>query len=134
MIAMDLMHIADLGISQALVGNVMYEWFSLLGGGQTRARSTLGEMMTMIAIASKHLGFDKPINDLTFTMFKQEGKTPRMRTKAAETRIWLPYSICFFRASIIPTQITSDADIDASSAWPRCTKSLTNGTPTVHSA
>ncbi len=58
---------ADLGISQALVGNGMYEWFSLLGGVQARAASTC----------------DAPINDLTLSMFKQERNTPKMRTKAA---------------------------------------------------
>ncbi len=46
---------ADLGISQALAGNGMYEWLSLLGGAQARAASTC----------------DAPINDLTLSMFKQ---------------------------------------------------------------
>ena len=85
-IALDLMHVADLGISQALVGNCLYEWFLSLGGLLSKPLSTLGDMLVIIGVASKHLGFDRPINELTLTMFKQSGKTPKMRTKAAETR------------------------------------------------
>ena len=85
-IDLDLMRVADLGISQALVGNCIFELFKELGGVQAHPDKTLGELLTLISIASKHLGFDRPINGLTLLMFKQPGKTPRMRTKAAETR------------------------------------------------
>ena len=85
-VTLDLMHVADLGISQALVGNCLYEFFLSLGGVISAPSSTLGDMLTMIGIASKHLGFDRPLNDLTLGMFKQQSKTPRLRAKAAETR------------------------------------------------
>ena len=90
-VAIDWMHCADLGITQYLIGNVMYLLFLKLGGLVSAPGPTLQKMHTMVWMASKALRLKQPpCETLTMPMIKGSGASPRMKLKAAETRRMLP--------------------------------------------
>eukprot|EP00959_Pyramimonas_sp_CCMP1952_P412068 8634739-Pyramimonas_sp.AAC.1 len=87
-LALDLMHVADLGIVQILLGNVLFEMFKRQGGVVSRPGDGLAKLLTMIRIGSRNVPWldGPPINNLTLGMIKPDGKAPSLRTKAADTR------------------------------------------------
>ena len=85
----DWMHCCDLGITQDVSGNCMYELLQELGGSQSNGQKQCSQLMNMIAVASKELRVDKPFNKLTVGMVVRAGK-PKLRLKAAETRHFIP--------------------------------------------
>jgi hypothetical protein len=97
----DLLHVGDLGITQAIVGNIMFELFQLMGGKVTKPHAALGELLNLITLASRHIPDLKcrPINALTLPMIKATGCTPRFKAKGAESRrmvhvlVWLLQNI-----------------------------------------
>ena len=67
------MHCLDLGISQVLLGNVLFELFGTMGGAVTNPRKTLADMTVLIHAAGKALDqHDPPIQMLTIGMIKRK--------------------------------------------------------------
>ena len=65
-----------------------------------RSTEACSRLLSMIVAMSKEVGLECPISNLTLSMFKGEGKAPRLKLKAAETRRMLPIlravcSTCF---------------------------------------
>ena len=104
-ISADRMHAADPGISQYLVGNVMFELYTFMGGtmqGTDANRAILAQLLWMIRLASKSLRQLKPpINNLTLGMFKRPAKSPKMQAKAAECRHLVP-CVLFILSNLVP--------------------------------
>lgn len=85
-IQLDLMHIGDLGIVQQLLGSIIYELFKRCGGLVTKPRIGLSQLTNVFKIASNALRIEIPIAKITIGMIKAQGKDPRLKAKAAETR------------------------------------------------
>jgi hypothetical protein len=88
-ISADLMHCSDLGINLSLLGNIMFELFQKLGGTFKKSAGTCSDLLVLMRIAAKELGLEPPISNLTVNMFKSEGKSPKFKLKAAESRVML---------------------------------------------
>ena len=93
MVLPDWMHTVCLGILQYLEGNVMYECFILLGGRPSNKQEVVSRLFQMVCVVAMDMGLEKPFSALTYTMFKQDQKKARMRTKATEGRRFLPILI-----------------------------------------
>ena len=98
----DFMHTCCLGVLQSLLGNILWEVFSSMGGTITKHRSALAKLLSMIHVASRRLGCEPPINQLTIGMIRSKatGK-PKCKTKAAEGRKLLPV-VVFILQNFVP--------------------------------
>lgn len=86
----DFMHCVCLGITQQVLGNILYELFRSLGGTKDNWGDAVGHLYFCIRLASKAIGRQVPLSGLTFLMIKQDGKSPKLRAKAAEGRYMVP--------------------------------------------
>jgi len=109
-VALDLMHISDLGTLQYTLANCLLELYRKMGGTtehkSTNSRDVLHSLLTFIKLASKRVGQEEPpIRGLTFLMIAKDfGKTaPKLATKAAETRRLLPCILFICREIFPPT-------------------------------
>ena len=89
----DFMHCVCLGIVQMILGNIYFELFQSLGGVMTQPQAQLGHLLCCIRLAAKNLGVQPPIHGLTFSMIKRDGKSPKLRLKAAEGRYMVPITL-----------------------------------------
>ena len=80
-VKVDQLHAGDLGVTQAILGNLLWELFCLCDGTMKNPLSTLQDMKVWLRLAAKGCGVDLPISDLTIGMFKKSGKPPRLRAK-----------------------------------------------------
>ena len=85
-ISLDLMHIGDLGIIQYLLGNVVLECFWRMDGTYANPKEAMADLTMLFKQASRMLKITPPFAFLTLGMFKQRGKDPCLRLKAAESR------------------------------------------------
>jgi hypothetical protein len=87
----DLMHASDLGVCLIVIGNLLHCIFLRLGGLVTRPRTTLSHMMVLIKASARAIGLDTcPLSKLTMGKFKVQGKPPKFKGKAAQSRHLLP--------------------------------------------
>ena len=97
-ISIDFMHCSCLGIVQILLGNVLYEIFRKMNGVNANPKRTIADLLLLIHGASRQLGqADVPIHSLTLNMLKVNGKSPKLKTKAAEGRHLLPCVLFLLR-------------------------------------
>ena len=91
-VRLDWMHLADLGILQAALGNVFSELWAGLGGGiRARPAVACAKLLNLLKVAAQDLGTRVPVADLTLGMFHGVAKKrPKMKLKAAEGRYMLP--------------------------------------------
>ena len=89
----DFTHCACVGIVGPCLGNILYELFLEMNGVLARPGQQIAELLRLIKFASKQLKMEPPLNDLTFTMIKQDGKSPRLRAKAAESLQMVPVAL-----------------------------------------
>ena len=93
-VSLDWMHIADLGVTQIVLGSLMLECFVQVGGLTFKPGPACGILLTLIKRFSKHLGVQPPINALTINMFRPNASKPvRFKGKAAECRHLLPVMV-----------------------------------------
>lgn len=88
-LVLDLMHVGCLGIVQYFLGNLFLELYFKLGGNsnETKSRQVLGEIVLMVKHCTKMAGLKKtPLNNLTLAMLRPDGKDPRLKLKAADSR------------------------------------------------
>jgi hypothetical protein len=108
-ISLDLMHIADLGVTQYVLGSLMWEFFLHVGGLVSKPRPGCGVILTLIRHFSKHLGVESPINNLTISMFRPSAaKAVRFKGKAAECRHLLPIMMEILRVAM-PNETAHEA-------------------------
>ena len=94
----DWLHCADLGVSQTILGNVLFEALDILWPGLTHKEQIQGLWMKMKTWYSKQ---DPPsrLDGLTYEMLKLPGKGPKLRSKAAECRYLLPFGVVVAKES-----------------------------------
>ena len=85
-ICLALMHIGCLGILKHLLGNILFELFVRLDGMVTDWGPGVGRVLTFVKMAAKRLEIESPVWDRTLNMIKIQGKEPKFRTKATESR------------------------------------------------
>ena len=70
-IVVDLMHTADLGVTQYVLGNVLWEVFQEMGGSREHDKEAIRDILMLIKTASRQLKQkDPPINSLTLNMIR----------------------------------------------------------------
>ena len=95
------MHIADLGVTQLVLGSLMWEFFVQVGGLTSKPGPACGILLTLIKRFSKHLGVQSPINALTIGMFRPNAsKAVRFKGKASECRHLLPIMMEMLRVAM----------------------------------
>ena len=55
-VIIDIMHCLDLGVTQVLLGNVLYELFIMMGGLVTRPAPTLANLTIIVHTAARAIG------------------------------------------------------------------------------
>ena len=94
----DLMHTADLGITQYLIANVWFELFKQIGGLVTKPQPAMAHLTKLMKVASAMIEQDRsPVARLTFAQIRAQGESPKLKCKAAETRHLLPVLLHMLR-------------------------------------
>ena len=93
MVAIDLLHAGDLGVTQDLLGNVCWEFFHHPACTGTTQADRLSFMWAKLKAHYAALQTTNRVQKLTREMFKQDRKPPKLRTKGAETRGCLPWGL-----------------------------------------
>lgn len=89
-IVLDWMHMADLGVTQACLGNILWEVFLKLGGQITNEHPTMGRIINYLADAANDLGCAMPFSKLSLGMIRGSDLRPKLKAKAAKTRALVP--------------------------------------------
>jgi len=86
----DWLHAVDLGVSQSIIGNVLWEILDLYPGANR------GDKLKMLweELKNYYREYKPPskLDGLTIEMLKLPGKGPKLRSKAAECRYLLPFA------------------------------------------
>ena len=92
MVILDWMHMADLGVSQTCLGNILFELFrgDAIAGLVSRPEPGLGRLQAYLAEAAHSLGLTLPFSSLQLSMIRAENLQPRLKLKAAKTRRMVP--------------------------------------------
>ena len=89
----DILHALDLGVTQDAIGNLFHEYLrcGLLDGStlELRLGSLIQEMRAHYDIAKT----PNRISDLTMESIQEQGKTPKLKAKGAETRNLVPFAV-----------------------------------------
>ena len=89
----DVLHICDLGVTQDLIGNVLWEFIS---GGFVTGRTISDRVkQTALRLKAHYKALQTPvrIDALSAEMIRREGKGPKLRAKGAETKNALPFAM-----------------------------------------
>ena len=92
MIVVDVLHALDLGVSQEAIGNLFFMY--ICGSyctGSNRAEK-LRDLWLKIKAYYKEAKPPTTLSSITMEMVRQQGKSPRLRAKAAETRHLVPFA------------------------------------------
>ncbi len=91
-VVIDVMHCVDLGVALHVIGNVFFEIVSSKKLGRTQADS-VKELWRDLQAWYKKMHVPSRLSALKFEDFKQSGKPPKFRGKAANTRHLVPYVV-----------------------------------------
>jgi len=106
-ITSDLMHTADLGTVQYLLGCIIWEvLFIDMSGTESDPQDVLSQFGVFIRIATKQIASETkrkepPINRLTIGMIRKQGSPPKLKTKAVEGRRMVPV-VLWILENLIP--------------------------------
>ena len=92
-VTIGVLHCMDLGVTQEVLGNIMYEF--LLHGdlpGSTIAKR-LNSLWVMLQEWHKTSKSKCKLQGLTLEMIRKQGKPPKLRAKGAETRHLVPFGL-----------------------------------------
>ena len=92
-IAIDILHALDLGVTADIIGNVFFEFIKSGLCEGTNKKAKVAHLWRML---KAHYGTHKTPNRLqalTYEMIKGDKKPPKMRTKGAETRSLVPFTL-----------------------------------------
>ena len=106
----------DLGVLQYVLGNSLFLLFRLQKGVLSRPKPTMQYITMAVKTAASNLGVPSPVNKLTLLMIKQDGKAPKLRTKAATTRYMLPIVAWIFENMHKPTDAFTQVFVRQSGA------------------
>ena len=92
MVCIGVLHCCDLGVTQEIIGNVMWEALEALFVASNREK----RKVLLWADLKRYYKLTKPpsqIQGLTVEMIKKDKKAPKLRAKGGETRHVLPYAV-----------------------------------------
>lgn len=93
MVTIDVLHALDLGCSQDIVGNVLWEVLHSRVCPEKNLQLKIEGLWTKLKLHYRTLGTPNRLQGLTLAMVRQEGKGPKMRTKGAETKGLVPFAL-----------------------------------------
>lgn len=88
----DWLHALDIGVSQTILGNVLWECLDILWPNQNK-KQQVNELWKKLRAWYKLHQPPAQFDGLTVEMLKQSGKGPKLRSKAAECRYLLPFGV-----------------------------------------
>ena len=98
-VEVDLLHAADLGILQYLLGNCLWEvWRYNFHGKISRPEATCTELLMVLRALMRARGDGQPLGGLSLNMIKRRGKPPKMRLKGSEARRLLPAALALLES------------------------------------
>lgn len=86
----DWLHAVDLGVSQSVIGNVLWEILQLCPGNNRDDK--LKYLWADLKMFYAEYSPPSKLDNLTMEMLKLPGKPPKLRSKAAECRYLLPFA------------------------------------------
>lgn len=92
LIVIDVLHALDLGVTQEVLGSVLYEALGSFAKGRNKEQQ-------IQALKVKLKNHDQPmktsicVNNLSLDMVKRDGKSPKMRVKGSEARHFVPFAV-----------------------------------------
>ncbi len=92
MICIDVLHALDLGLSQEMMGNMLFESFGPFAIGRNR-KSQLEDLVLKMKDHYRRFRTGNKIGALTEDMVRRQGKAPKLRAKGAETRHLVPFGV-----------------------------------------
>ena len=92
MVCIGVLHALDLGVSQDLEGNVLWEYLTKFAEGRT-LKVKVEALWDMLRAHYQATRTANRVQTLTLEMVKQDKKGPKMRTKGAETRGLMPFAV-----------------------------------------
>jgi hypothetical protein len=90
-VRIDWLHCMDLGVTQTVLGNALWEIQELLQGATIQARTSA--LWQRLKAYYKRARPTSQFQSLTVEMLRQPGKGPKLRGKAAETRCCVPFAV-----------------------------------------
>ena len=88
-VAIDWLHTADIGITQSVFGNSLFECLQFLQGATLNSRAVA--LWQRLKLHYKEARPPAQFQKLTLDMIRMPGKGPKLRGKAAETRFLMPF-------------------------------------------
>ena len=93
-VMIDVLHALDLGVTQHALGNILWEYLAHPGFIPGRSQADRREhLWGKLKVHYDILKAPTRIQNLTLEMIRQTGKSPKMRTKGAETRSMVPFAL-----------------------------------------
>ena len=91
-IGVDVLHAMDLGITQDIVGNTLWECLALFGGAREKRASKVAKMEAAMKDHNRLFKVVCVIDHLTEEMlWKKDTPSPKLRAKGGETRHVVPF-------------------------------------------
>ena len=92
MITIDVLHASDLGFTQDLLGNIIWEYARYVAHG-ANLEARMDVVWTKLKKHYETMHTTNRLHALTVEMVRPPGKKPKMRTKGAETRNLVPFGV-----------------------------------------
>ena len=93
MVCIDVLHCLDLGVSQDLIGNVLWEFIeNRFVEGSSREKRVKALLLHIKKHQKRHHSQNK-LQGLTVDTIKQDKKAPKLRAKGGETRSLMSYAL-----------------------------------------
>ena len=92
MVMIDVLHCMDLGVSQDILGNIMWEALEWVCEGSSR-KAKVVDLWKQIKEYYDEFKPTTMLQALTVEMIKQTKKAPKFRAKGAETRHMVPFGL-----------------------------------------
>ena len=105
MVTLDWMHMCDLGIAQVAMGNILFEAFQRLGGLITKPQKGMKDLVDLLKAAAHDIGSQWPFSSMSIEDIRPADRKPRLRAKAARTRVSVPIVLQFLKEYMTPRSV-----------------------------
>ena len=86
------MHAIDLGVSQEILGSILFQCLGVFALGENRA-ARVADLFVKLKQHYERMRTPNRLSALTVEMLKREGKAPKLRAKGSETRHLVPFGV-----------------------------------------
>lgn len=92
MVVIDVLHCMDLGCSQDILGNIMWEAMPIVCKGRSH-KAQVSDLWERISKYNQEFKPSTVLQGLTLEMIKRQKKSPKLKAKGAETRHLVPFGV-----------------------------------------